>query len=108
MTHFVKGRTGQDRKNRTGQDRTGQTGQDRTDLGGEVLEDGGAVDSGGGAHSSMAGRPALQVTMDPDHKKRSTFVSSSSSVKISVSDPDSLNFGSSMLTEKVPIRLRGI
>jgi hypothetical protein len=94
---------------RTGQDRIGQdrTGQDRTDLGGEILEDGGAVDGGGGAHSSMAGRPALQVTMDPYDKKRSTFVSSSS-VKISVSDPDSLNFGSSMLTEKIPIRLRGI
>jgi hypothetical protein len=73
------------------------TGQDRTDLGGEVLEDGGAVDGGGGAHSSMAGRPALQVTMDPDQKKRYTFVSCC--VKICVSDPDSLNFGSRMLTE---------
>ena len=35
-------------------------------LGGEVLEDGGAVDGGGGSHTARREGAALQVTVDPE------------------------------------------
>jgi len=40
-----------------------------TYLGGEVLEDGGAVDSSGGSHSPVAGGASLQVSVDPAHRE---------------------------------------
>ena len=36
-------------------------------LSGEVLEDGSAVDGGGGADTAVRGGPVLQVTVDPAH-----------------------------------------
>ena len=36
------------------------------DLGGEVLEDGGAVDGGGGSNTARREGAALQVTVDPE------------------------------------------
>ena len=35
------------------------------DLGGEVLQDGRAVHSGGGSNTASGETPALEVTMDP-------------------------------------------
>ena len=40
---------------------------DGTNLSGEVLEDGGAVDGGGGADASMRRGPVLEVAVDPAH-----------------------------------------
>ena len=42
----------------------GVTGQ-LEDLGGEVLQDGRAVHSGGGSNTASGETPALEVTMDP-------------------------------------------
>ena len=36
------------------------------DLGGEVLQDGGAVDGGGGSNTTCGETAALQVTVDPE------------------------------------------
>ena len=41
------------------------------DLGGEVLQDGRAVDGGGGSHTTRGETPALEVTMDPGKEKNS-------------------------------------
>ena len=41
------------------------------DLGGEVLQDGRAVDGGGGTHTTSRETPALEVTMDPGKEKNS-------------------------------------
>lgn len=38
------------------------------DLSGEVLQDGGAVDSGGGSNTSGGECPRLEVTMDPGQR----------------------------------------
>ena len=35
-------------------------------LGGEVLQDGRAVDGGGGAHAAVAGGAVLEVAVDPE------------------------------------------
>lgn len=39
-------------------------GGSRTHLGGEVLQDGGAVDGRGGTHSPVAGRAGLEMPVD--------------------------------------------
>ena len=39
------------------------------DLGGEVLQDGGAVHGGGGTNTSSGEAPALEMTMDPGKRK---------------------------------------
>ena len=39
------------------------------DLGGEILEDGGAVDGGGGSNTTCGETAALQVTVDPEKQK---------------------------------------
>jgi len=38
-------------------------------LSGEVLQDGGAVDGGGGADPAVAGGPALEVPVDPTNRE---------------------------------------
>lgn len=40
------------------------------DLGGEVLQDGGAVHGGGGANTPSRETPALEVTVDPEGKEK--------------------------------------
>jgi hypothetical protein len=48
------------------------------DLGGQVLEDGGGVDGGGGAHAAVGGRPRLEVAVDTAHRELRTRVSAKS------------------------------
>jgi hypothetical protein len=45
------------------------------DLGGEVLEDGGGVDGGGGADAAVGGGPRLELAVDAAHRELRTRVS---------------------------------